>query len=78
MDGVPFYVLVPAFLGVIIAGMIDMTCIKEHTPFPYIVLRGESVCSDDSEVPRGSIFCVNVMYREEGYSPHIISDIEVA
>jgi hypothetical protein len=68
MDGVPFDVLVPAFLGVVVAGMINTTCIKENTYFPHIVPKGESVRSDDSKVPRGSIVGVNVMHREEGLS----------
>jgi hypothetical protein len=66
MDGVPLDVLVPAFLGVDVAGMIDTTCIKENTSFPHIVPKGESVGPDDSKVPRDSIVGVNVMHREEG------------
>lgn len=68
MDGVPFDVLVPAFLAIVVAGMINTTCIKEDTSFPYIVPKGKGVCSEDSKVPRGSIVGMNVVHREEGSS----------
>ncbi len=68
MDGVPFNILVPAFLAIIIAGMINTTCIKEDTNFPYIVPKGEGIRSEDSKVPRGSIVGMNVMHGEEGSS----------
>jgi hypothetical protein len=35
MDGVPSDVLVLAFPGVVVTGMIDTTCIKEDTPFSW-------------------------------------------
>ena len=66
MDGVPFDVLVPDFLGVVVARMINTTCIKKNTPFPPIVPKWKSVRSDDSKVLQGSIVCVNVIQREEG------------
>ncbi len=68
MDGVPFDVLVLAFLGVVIVGMINTTCIKENTYFPHIVPKGESVRSNDSKVPRGSVVSMNIMHGEEGSS----------
>jgi hypothetical protein len=68
MDGVPFNVLVPAFLGVVVAGMFNTTCIKENTHFPHIVPHGEGVRLNDSKVPRDSIVGMNVMHGEEGSS----------
>jgi hypothetical protein len=73
MDGVLFDVLVPAFLGVVVARMINTTCIKKNTPFPPIIPEWKSVRSDDSKVLRGSIVRVNVMQREEG-SPLVRSE----
>ena len=73
MDGVPFNVLVPAFLGIIVVGIVNTACIEENTYFPYIVPKGESVRSDDSKVPRGSIVSMNVMHGEEG-SPLVWSE----
>jgi hypothetical protein len=61
MDGVPLDVLVPAFLGVVVVGMIDTACIKENTPFHHIILEWKSVCSNDSKVLRGRIVLVNIM-----------------
>jgi hypothetical protein len=68
MDGVPLDTIVLALLGVVVIGMVNTTCIKEDTPFPHIVSKGESVRPDDSKVPRGRIVGVNVMHREEGLS----------
>jgi hypothetical protein len=68
IDGVPLDAIVPAFLGVIVTGMIDTTCIKEDTPFPHIVPKGESVRPYDSKVQQGRIVGVNIMHREEGLS----------
>jgi hypothetical protein len=63
-----FNVLALAFLGVVVTGIINTTCIKENTHFPYIVLKGESVCSDNSKVLQSSIVSINVMHKKEGSS----------
>ena len=68
MDSVSIDVLVPAFLGIVVAGVINAACIKKYPRFPHTVSKGEGVRSDDSQVPRGSIVGMNVMHREEASS----------
>ena len=65
IDGVPFDVLVPAFLGIIVVGIVNTACIEENTYFHYIVPKGESVRSDDSKVPRGSVVRVMLCIKRK-------------
>jgi hypothetical protein len=66
MDSVLLNVLVLAFLGIIIIGIINMIYIKENTSFSYIIPKGESIRLDNSKVLWDSIISVDIIYREEG------------
>ena len=55
IDGVPFDVLVPAFLGIIVVGIVNTACIEENTYFPHIVPKGESVRSVIPRYPEAAL-----------------------
>jgi hypothetical protein len=40
MDRMAFNVLIPAFLGIVVAGMINTTCIEENTRFSHRPQKG--------------------------------------
>jgi len=65
---VPFNVFVLAFLGVIVAGIINIIYIKKNIYFPYIVLNKESVRLNNFKIPRGNIVGINIIYKKKGSS----------
>lgn len=47
LDSVPLDLLVPAFLGIVVAGMICAVRIREYACIPYIVTNGKGVRLDN-------------------------------
>ena len=77
MDRVSFDVDVPVLLHVVIAGVIDVSCFEEESPFTSVGSDREGVCSSDPEILLDSIpIYTEIVHREKDSPPVFAKGID--
>jgi hypothetical protein len=78
VDSMSSNALVPVFLCIVIAGVIDATGFKEDSPASFIGLNGEAVCSNDTERLLGDILVwMDVVQGEERLSLELAEGVDL-